>query len=58
MLSIMVSLSLRYEVNFFFEFNQSTIELYAYTHSLMKLTQYSPYYPIPVVRYLEKLSIS
>jgi len=29
MLSIMPSLNLQYELNFFFEFNQSTIELYA-----------------------------
>jgi len=31
-LSIMPSLNLRYELNFFFEFNQSTIELYAFVN--------------------------
>jgi len=30
MLGIMSSLNLQYELNFFFEFNQSTIELYAF----------------------------
>jgi len=28
----MSSLNLRYELNFFFEFNQSTIELYAFVN--------------------------
>jgi len=31
-LSIMPSLNLRYELNFFFEFNQFTIELYAFVN--------------------------
>jgi len=32
MLSKMPSLNLRYEINFFFEFNLSTIELYAFVN--------------------------
>jgi len=32
MLSIIASLNLRYEINFFFEFNQSTVELYEFVN--------------------------
>jgi len=41
MLSIMPSLNFRYELNFFLEINQSTIELNAFVN---QITQYSPFY--------------
>jgi len=43
MLSITPSLNLRYELNFFFEFNQSTVELYAFgnkTNAVFSFTKY------------------